>query len=72
MNEQLLAAMTVPAKPMKEIVADVQDSVAEVEFLEDAGDVRLRRRFADDELFADLRVRHPPGEQREDFLLARC
>jgi serine/threonine-protein kinase len=29
-NEQLLAAMTVPARPMKEVVADVPDSVAEV------------------------------------------
>jgi hypothetical protein len=34
--------------------------------------VRLRRRFADDELFADLWVRHPSREQAEYFVLAGC
>jgi len=48
------------------------DAVAQVELLEDAGDVRLRRCFANDELFADLRVRHPAREQAEYFLLAGC
>ena len=47
-------------------------AVAEVELLEDAGDVRLRRRLGDDELLADLRVRQAAREQVEDLVLARC
>jgi hypothetical protein len=45
--------------------------VAQVELLEDAGGVRFRGRFADDELFADLGVGEVACEQLEDLLLAR-
>jgi len=37
------------------------DAVAEAELLQDVGDVRLRRRLADDELLADLGVRLSSG-----------
>src|SRR3954452_23138223 len=46
-------------------------AVAEVQLLQDVGDVRLDRRLADVELLADLRVREPGGDEPQDLALAR-
>ena len=45
-------------------------AVAQAELAEDAGDVRLDRVLADDELGCDLGVRESPGEQPEHLELA--
>src|SRR5919206_2396576 len=46
-------------------------AVAEVELAEDARDVRLHRRLADDELLGDLRIREAARDQAQDLELAR-
>jgi hypothetical protein len=49
---------------------DDLDPVAEVELLEEVGDVRLHRRLADVELLSDLRVRQAPGDEAKNVSLA--
>src|SRR5437867_1366729 len=49
---------------------DCLDAVAEVELLEDVGDVRLDRRLADVELLRDLPVREAAGDQARDISFA--
>ena len=51
---------------------DGLDAVAQVELGEDAGDVRLHRRLADEQLGGDLGVGQPAGEQPQDLELARA
>src|SRR5207248_10818479 len=51
---------------------DCLDAVAEVELLEDVGDVCLDGGVADVELFADLGVREAAGDQAEHVELALC
>jgi hypothetical protein len=49
---------------------DDLDPVAEVELLEEVGDVRLHRRLADVELLSDLRVRQAAGDEAKNVSLA--
>ena len=50
---------------------DGLDAVAQVELLEDVGDVGLDRRVADEQPLGDLGVREALGDQAEDLELAR-
>jgi hypothetical protein len=50
---------------------DGLDAVAEVELLQDVGDVCLDGGVADVELSRDLPVRQAAGDQAEDFLFPR-
>src|SRR4029077_1164016 len=43
------------------------DAVAKAQFREDAGDVGLHRRLAEEEVGRDLGVRHAAREHAEDF-----
>ena len=49
---------------------DGLDAVAQAQFREDAGDVGLHRRLAEEQRGGDLGVRHAAGDQAEDFEFA--
>ena len=49
---------------------DGLDAVAKIELLEDVGDVRLDRRFADVQLVTDLAVREAASQQAKDVPFA--